>query len=145
MDIDSNFDDDYNSINTLEKKNGNKDTEIKPKKKVSFDCADENLSYEDSFDDEEALNECEDEEHSGSEYEEEFNYDHEEEFDYDHDEERNSSEQDCSDNEFNENLLDNDNTNKKIKNMKEDIYGRIRKPDGTVVVNYLFLYIFLIK
>lgn len=150
MDIDSNFDDDYNSINDSKRKK--KKIEMKSKKKVTFDCADENSPCEENFDenisDEEVLDKCEDEdmsneEHSGDELEEEFDYDHEEEFDYDDKEERNSSHEDYSDNEFNLNLLDNnDNTNKKIKNMKEDIYGRIRKPDGTVAVKFLFLFIF---
>lgn len=160
MDIDSNFDEDYNSVNALKKKK--KETKTNPKKKVTFDCADENSSNEETFDyehdddnsisddeledevlsDDEILDEeCEnenmsDEECIGSDHE--FDYDHEEEFEYNHEKEQSSEDQDS---EFDEDISDNSNNIKgKTKNMKEDIYGRIRKPDGTVVVRYLFYY-----
>lgn len=177
MDIDSNFDDDYNSINALKKKSNKKVSEtkskkienkIKSKKKVTFDCADENSSTENDFDhenmsdeefekenmsDDEIFDEeCDDEsmfdedifdeesalngEGFGKNHEEEFDCSHEEEFDYSCDDEKQSSNDDLSDDELNENLLDSDDYNSKKKdiNLQEDIYGRIKKPDGTIVV-----------
>lgn len=169
MDIDSNFDDDYNSINALKSKKKKKEPSVKLKKKVTFDCADDDSCIEGTFDYEhedvnesdEELNESDedvnesDEDMSNEEFEDEnlsdeecidesmsdeehFGSDREEEFDYDH-EEKNSSEEDCSDNEFDEHSID-DNfiSNKKTKILKEDIYGRIRKPDGTVVVSIFY-------
>lgn len=160
MDVDSNFDDDYNSVNALRKKKKTKEQEIKSKKKVTFDCADDNSSNEYVFDyeydddnlskeenivddlenenvsDEETVDDkYEDENMSDEEY---YSNDHEEEFDYHHENEK-SSEEDCSSSELNENLLSNDSkTDNMTKNLKEDIYGRLRKPDGTVVVSYSF-------
>lgn len=165
MDIDSNFDDDYKSINSLNSKKKKKEPEIKPKKKVSFDCAEENLSIEETFDydhndenmsdegsfddvedenisDEETLDEecgdenISDEEHFGNNRKAKFDYDHEEDFDYGTEEI--SSHEDYSASEIDEGLSDNNfNTNTKIKNVKEDIYGRMRKSDGTVIVSNL--------
>lgn len=163
MDIDSNFDDDYNSINALKSKKKKKEPLVKLKKKVTFNCSDDNSSNEGTFNydpenvnesDEEMLDEefedenvsdeecvdesMSDEEHFGDDREEEFDYNYEE-FDSDHVEEENSSEEDCSENEFEEDSLDDNlNSNKKTKMLKEDIYGRIRKPDGTVVVSFFY-------
>lgn len=162
MDIDSNFDDDYKSINSLNSKKKKKEPEIKPKKKVTFDCAeetfdydheDENMSDEGSFDDddiedenisdEETLDEdrrdenISDEEHFGNNCEAKFDYNHEEDFDYGTEEI--SSNEDCSASELDESLSDNNfDTNTKIKNVKEDIYGRMRNSDGTVIVSNSF-------
>lgn len=162
MDIDSNFDDDYNTVNDLNSKKKKKEPETKQKKKVTFDCNVKNGTDEETFDyehedvsDEEMSDEeLEDESVSGGEdedmsdeelvdndHEETFDYEHEEEFDYDDDDEneKQSSEEECSDDESNDNLLENnENINSKTKSLKEDIYGRIRKPDGTVVVSSLF-------
>lgn len=183
MDIDSNFDDDYNSINALKSKNNKKKKEpvIKLKKKVTFECPDdENSSNEETFDyehedvsDEESLDEnledenesteeildedenMSDEENGVKDHEEEFDYDHEEEFDYDNQEEFNydheefdydhenekSLEKNCLDSKPDEDSLDNNyNANKKTKSLKEDIYGRVRKPDGTIVVSFYLFY-----
>lgn len=161
MDIDSNFDDDYNSINALNSKKKKKEPLIKLKKKVTFDCTDDDSCIEGTFDyehedvnesdeemmdeefedenvsDEETLDEeCVDESMSDEEH---YDNDREEEFDYDHEDENNSSEENCSDNEFDKDSLDdNFNSNKKTKVLKEDIYGRIRKPDGTIVVSFFY-------
>lgn len=150
MDIDSNFDDDYKSINALNlnNKKKNKDSEIKSQKKVTFDCADENLSAEETFDydhedknmsDEGSFEDLEDENISDEEYfsdnsKTKFDYDHEEDFDYDTEEI--AFNEDCSNNQLDKDLSDNDcNTKKKIKNTKEDIYGRIINSDSTIVSN----------
>lgn len=165
MDIDSNFDDDYKSINALKIKK--REIEIKSKKKVTFDCADENSPCKKTFDyehedinvsDEESFNEDQEDENISDEedldeyededvsHDEHYGNDHEEEFDYDHEEENDSSDEDYSDNELNKNLLNNNcNMDNKINNMKEDIYGRIRKPDGTIMVKYLFINNCLVK
>lgn len=167
MDVDSNFEEDYNSINALKRKINKKKPEVQSKKKkVTFDLADDISSNENAFDyeydddasdevmtddehedendvfDEEMTDEnMSDEEHLDSNNEEEFDYDHEEEFDYEHEEEKESSDESCFDEEHDESLSDNgnDDTNNKIVKMKEDIYGRIRKSDGTIAVNYLLL------
>lgn len=153
MDIDSNFDGDYNSINMLKTKNNKKESEIKTKKKVTFECADkhsteETFDYEhedDSFDEDTLDEDCEDEivseEGFSDVHEEEFDYDHEEKFDNDHNEKNTFSKDDYSDSEsYKKSLIDNYvTTDKKTKNIKEDIYGRMRKPDGTIVVSDIFL------
>jgi len=162
MDIDSNFDNDYNSVNTLQKKLKTKESEIKSKKKVTFHCADDNSSNEETFDyeyedgnlaneetidddleDGNALNEeslddeCEDENMSDEEH---FSNDHEEKFDYDHKKEKPSGEN-GSNSELDEDLSeDYYKTNKKPKSLKEDIYGRLRKPDGSIVVMISLIY-----
>lgn len=153
MDIDSNFDEDFNSVNALQKKKRKKDPEIELKKKVTFDCTDDNLSNEETFDyeyeDEETTDDdlenvsdkkilddkCEDEYISDEDC---YSDDGEEESNYDHDEE-NCSKEDCFNSQSNEELLgDNYKIEIKTENLKEDIYGRLRKPDGSVVVSYLF-------
>lgn len=154
MDIDSNFDGDYNSINMLKTKNKKKESEIKQKKKVTFECTDKHSTeetfdyeHEDDLFDEDTFNEdCEDETVSEEEgfidiHEKEFDYDHKEKFDYDHNEKNKFSKDDYFDSEsYKESLNDNFiKTDKKNKNIKEDIYGRMRKPDGTIVVSNLFL------
>jgi len=160
MDIDSNFDDDYNTVNDLKKKKEKKQPEIKSKKKVTFEFPDnlsdentfnyehddENVSDEDILDDEledesisgeETLDEeCDDEsisneEDFGSDKSDTFDYDHEEEFDYNDNKEETFSDSEPDD----EDSLDNNDDTKPIS-MKEDIYGRIRKPDGTIVASY---------
>ncbi|XP_025414440.1 nucleolar MIF4G domain-containing protein 1 [Sipha flava] len=150
MDIDSNFDDDYNTVNGLKIKKNKKELKIKSKKKVTFDCVDKNGTDEETFDyehddvsdeemsdedvedenvsDGEAFEECENEDMS----DEECN-DREESFDYDDNDEKQSSGTEYSDNESNNLLETNENNKKKSKSLKEDIYGRIRKPDGTIV------------
>ncbi|XP_026814805.1 nucleolar MIF4G domain-containing protein 1 homolog [Rhopalosiphum maidis] len=147
LDIDSNFDDDYNTVNDLKKKKENKQPEIKSKKKVTFEfpdnLSDENVSDEDILDDEledesisgeETLDEeCDDEsmsykEEFDSDKSDTFDYDHEEEFDYNDEKEETFSGSEPDD----EDSLDNNDDTKSIS-MKEDIYGRIRKPDGTIV------------
>jgi hypothetical protein len=158
MDIDSNFDDDYNTVNGLKIKKNKKELKIKSKKKVTFDCVDKNGTDEETFDyehddvsdeemsdedvedenvsDGEAFEECENEDMS----DEECN-DREESFDYDDNDEKQSSGTEYSDNESNNLLETNENNKKKSKSLKEDIYGRIRKPDGTIVVSCLFYYL----
>lgn len=149
MDIDSNFDGDYNSINMLKTqntKNKKEESKIKQKKKVTFECdnkhsTEETFDYEhedDSFDEDTLDEDCEDETMSEEEdfsdvHEEEFDYDHEEKFNNDHNEKNKFSKDDYSDSEsykesFNDNYI-------KTKNIKEDIYGRMRKPDGAIVVS----------
>jgi len=157
MDIDSNFDDDYNTVNDLKKKKEKKHPEIKSKKKVRFELSDdfsnantfnyehdnESVSDEENLDDEleddsisgeDTLDEeCDDEsmsneEHFDSDNVDTFDYNHEEEFDYDDEKEETFSND--------EDLSDNNNDTKPI-NMKEDIYGRIKKSDGTIVASYL--------
>lgn len=161
MDIDSNFDDDYNTVNDLKKKKEKKQPEIISKKKVRFELSDdlsnantfnyehdnESVSDEDILDDEledesisgeETLDEeCDDEsmpnvEHFDNDNVDTFDYNHEEEFDYDDEKEETFSDSEPND----EDLSDNNNDIKPIS-MKEDIYGRIRKPDGTIVASYL--------
>lgn len=149
MDIDSNFDGDYNSINMLKTKNKTKKSEIKQKKKVTFECVDQssneetfNYEHEDDSFDENTLDEsCEDEtvseeEDFSDEHEEEFDYDHEETFDDNHNGKKQFSKKDYSDSESDKEAL-NDNY-VKTKTIKEDIYGRMRKPDGTIVVSDFF-------
>jgi len=160
MDIDSNFDDDYNTVNALKKNIKKKEPEIKSKKKVTFDCSDnssneetfnyehENVSDKDILDDEfedeslsgeETLDEDYDNESMSNEEQfdddddETFDYNHEEKFEYD-----NEKEENLSDSETDENvdLLNNKDDIKTIST-KEDIYGRIRKSDGTIVVSHL--------
>lgn len=169
MDIDSNFEDDYKSVNDLKPKKKKEKPEIKcKKKKVTFDCVDddnsfneetfdyeyddENMSEEENSDDdlidenmfdeeceEENLTdeECKDKLISDEECEDE-NMSIEESFDYDCEQENKSIDKNCSDSEYDESLMDNGINNYKSKYLKEDIYGRIRKPDGSTVVNYLF-------
>lgn len=162
MDIDSNFDDDYNTVNDLKKKKEKKEPEIKSKKKVRFelsndlsnantfnyehgnesvsdeDILDDELEDEKSISDEETLDEeCDDESMSNEEYFDNdnvdtFDYNHEEEFDYDDDNEETFSDSEPND----EDISDNNNDTKPIS-MKEDIYGRMRKSDGTIVASYL--------
>ncbi|XP_025190646.1 nucleolar MIF4G domain-containing protein 1 homolog [Melanaphis sacchari] len=156
MDIDSNFDDDYNTVNALKNNKEKKQPEIKSKKKVTFESSD-NLSNKNTFDykyenenlsDEDIVDEeFEDESVSGEEtldeeYDDEsmsdendndnngdtFNYDYEEEFDYNDEKEETFSDSESDD----ENVLEN-NDDKKPISMKEDIYGRIKKSDGTIV------------
>ncbi|KAL4090400.1 hypothetical protein QTP88_025249 [Uroleucon formosanum] len=156
MDIDSNFDDDYNTVNALKKNIKKKEPVVKSKKKVTFDCSDnssneetfnyehENVSDKDILDDEfeeeslsgeESLDEDYDnesvsnEEHFGNDDDDgddTCDYNQEEKFDYDYEEEEKLSDIETDEDEDN-----NDDT--KIKNMKEDIYGRLRKSDGTIV------------
>lgn len=165
MDIDSNFDDDYNTVNALKSKKKKKEPEIKSKKKVTFDCIDKNGTDEETFDyehedvsdeemsdevisnedhedenvsDGEAFEEFEDEDMYDEEH---FNSDCEEAFDYDDKDEKLSSEIEYSDSELNKDLVETNENNKKKNNiLKEDIYGRIRKPDGTIIVS-LFYYL----
>lgn len=155
MDVDSNFDEDYNSVNALKKKK--KETNTKPKKKVTFDCVDDNSINEETFDyehddnddefedenlsDDEILDEeCEDENISDEECigsDHEFDYDHEEKFEYNDEEVKSLSDQDS---EFDEDVADNDNKIiEKTKSTKEDIYGRLRKPDGSIIVRIIIL------
>jgi len=160
MDIDSNFDDDYNTVNAINNNKKKKEPKIKSQKKVTFDCSDdsskeetfnykhdsENVSdediLEDDFDDEslsgeETLNEDHDNESMSDEENfddgDTFEYSHEEEFDYDDEKEEQFS--NCELDEYEDLSDDNDDT--KTISMKEDIYGRIKKSDGTVVASYM--------
>jgi len=160
MDIDSNFDDDYNTVNAINNNKKKKESKIKSQKKVTFDCSD-NSSNEEAFNyehdsenesDEDILDdELEDESLSGEEtldedYDDEsmsnkknfvnddtFDYNHEEEFEYDDEKEEEFS--DCKPDEYEDLLVNND--HKKTISTKEDIYGRIKKSDGTIVASYM--------
>lgn len=162
MDIDSNFDDDYNTVNALKKNIKKKEPVVKSKKKVTFDCSDnssneetfnyehenvfdkdilddefeeESLSGEESLDEDYDNESVSNEEHFGNDDDDgddTCDYNQEEKFDYDYEEEEKLSDIETDEDEDN-----NDDT--KIKNMKEDIYGRLRKSDGTIVASYLEL------
>jgi len=164
MDIDSNFEDDYNTVNAL-KNNKKKEPKNISKKKVTFDCSDnssneesfnyehdsEDESDEDILDDEfegkslsgeETLDEdngsenMSNEEHFGNDDDDDtFDYNHEEEFNYDDEKEEKFSDGEPDEDE-DEDLLDNNDDTKTIST-KEDIYGRIRKSDGTIMASYL--------
>lgn len=147
MDIDSNFDDDYNTVNALKKNVKKKEPEIKSIKKVTFDCSDnssneetfnyehenESLSGEETLDEDYDTESISNEEHFSDDDDDTFDYNHEEEFDYE-----NEKEEKMSDSEADEveDVLDNNDDTKTIST-KEDIYGRIRKSDGTIVASYL--------
>lgn len=133
------YSDDCNSINASKIKKKKIEPEVKSKKKVTFECTNKNSFTEETFDfdyeDEDLTDEdCEEENLST---EENCINDHEEEFYYSDDDEQKLSNKDYSDGESGEDLLDENNVNKKTISMKEDIYGRIRKPDGTIVVSII--------
>ncbi|XP_050425315.1 nucleolar MIF4G domain-containing protein 1 [Adelges cooleyi] len=149
LDLESNFQEDYNTVNDLKRKKKTAESEVKEKKKkVTFDV-DEDSSNEDTFeyeheDDDISDNDDDDEDvsdyeiHDGFDLENEENSDEEtyecdreEEFDYS-DDDNGVDDDDGEDNDVNDDKIKNKST-EVDKNLKEDIYGRIKKPDGTVV------------
>lgn len=127
-------DDDCSSTNATKKKKI--EPKVKLKKKVTFECTNKNSS-EETFDYDHEDEDLTDEENLSNES---FINDREEEFDYSHDDEQNLSDKDYSDSESDKDVLDENGVNKKNNCLKEDIYGRIRKPDGTIVVNIILFF-----
>ncbi|XP_050548681.1 nucleolar MIF4G domain-containing protein 1 [Daktulosphaira vitifoliae] len=140
LDIDSNFEDDFNTINSLKRKNTKaQNEENKKSKKVTFD---EEINHEETFEyeyDENKLEEESDLDDMSNDDISDLNSENEnfsnEEFMNSNEEENFNSD---NDNNYVNDFKDVNNINKSNKNVynhKEDIYGRIRNSDGTIIEN----------